>query len=167
VDVEPALPPVEPGLSFDRNGRTFLEAVAMGIADALRGDSRVFVFGEDVGGQYGNAFLLLRPLLAEFGVRIIDSPLAEGAVLGVCVGAALGRAASHRRDAVQRLRRDGIQSARQQRREDSVPVGRLGADGRPDAVGRPAPRGTRITRKLPSPWFYRHSRAQDRDAVHS
>ena len=38
---------------------------------------------------YGNAFLLLRPLLAEFGDRIINSPLAEGGVLGVCVGAAL------------------------------------------------------------------------------
>jgi 2-oxoisovalerate dehydrogenase E1 component beta subunit len=49
----------------------------------------VFVFGEDVGGAYGNAFLLLRPLLAEFGDRILNSPLAEGAVLGVCVGAAL------------------------------------------------------------------------------
>jgi len=31
----------------------------------------------------------LRPLLAEFGDRILGSPLAEGAVLGVCVGAAL------------------------------------------------------------------------------
>ena len=50
---------------------------------------RVFVFGEDVGGKYGNAFLLLRPLLEEFGDRILNSPLAEGAVLGVCVGAAL------------------------------------------------------------------------------
>ena len=49
----------------------------------------VFVFGEDVGGSYGNAFLLLRPLLEEFGDRIINSPLAEGAVLGACVGAAL------------------------------------------------------------------------------
>src|SRR6185295_11768203 len=44
---------------------------------------------QDVGGNYGNAFLLLRPLLKEFGDRIINSPLAEGAVLGVCVGAAL------------------------------------------------------------------------------
>ena len=50
---------------------------------------RVFVFGEDVGGKYGNAFLLLRPLLEEFGDRILNSTLAEGAVLGVCVGAAL------------------------------------------------------------------------------
>jgi 2-oxoisovalerate dehydrogenase E1 component beta subunit len=61
----------------------------MGVADALRADPRVFVFGEDVGGTYGNAFLLLRPLLDEFGDRIINSPLAEGAVLGVCIGAAL------------------------------------------------------------------------------
>ena len=61
----------------------------LGVGDALRADPRVFVFGEDVGGAYGNAFLLLRPLLEEFGDRIINSPLAEGAVLGACVGAAL------------------------------------------------------------------------------
>jgi 2-oxoisovalerate dehydrogenase E1 component beta subunit len=42
-----------------------------------------------VDGKYGNAFLLLRPLLDQFPGRIINSPLAEGAVLGVCVGAAL------------------------------------------------------------------------------
>ncbi len=74
---------------FDPKGRTFLEAVMLGIGDALRADPRVFLYGEDVGGRYGNAFLLLRPLLKEFGDRIINSPLAEGAVLGVCVGAAL------------------------------------------------------------------------------
>jgi 2-oxoisovalerate dehydrogenase E1 component beta subunit len=63
--------------------------VMLGVGDALRADPRVFVYGEDVGGQYGNAFLLLRPLLKEFGDRILNSPLAESAVLGVCVGAAL------------------------------------------------------------------------------
>jgi 2-oxoisovalerate dehydrogenase E1 component len=83
------LPPLEPGLAFDKKGNTFLEAVMLGVGDALRADPRVFVYGEDVGGPYGNAFLLLRPLLAEFGDRIINSPLAESAVLGVCVGAAL------------------------------------------------------------------------------
>ena len=82
TDVESAPP-------FDAKGRTFLDAVMLGVGDALRADPRVFVYGEDVGGAYGNAFLLLRPLLKEFGDRIIDSPLAEGAVLGVCVGAAL------------------------------------------------------------------------------
>jgi 2-oxoisovalerate dehydrogenase E1 component len=85
----PKLPAVETGPAFDRKGTTFLEAVMLGVGDALRADPRVFVFGEDVGGAYGNAFLLLRPLLQEFGDRILNSPLAEGAVLGVCVGAAL------------------------------------------------------------------------------
>ena len=85
----PSLPMLDPGPPADPKGKTFLEAVALGVADALRSDSRVFVYGEDVGGKYGNAFLLLRPLLREFGNRIVNSPLAEGAVLGVCVGAAL------------------------------------------------------------------------------
>ena len=89
LDAAPGLPPIETGPSFDRAGSTFLEAVMLGIRDALRADPRVFVFGEDVGGRYGNAFLLLRPLLEECGDRIINSPLAEGAVLGACVGAAL------------------------------------------------------------------------------
>jgi 2-oxoisovalerate dehydrogenase E1 component len=84
-----ALPPLEAGPPFDRTGATFLEAVMTGVRDALRADPRVFVYGQDVGGRYGNAFLLLRPLLEEYGDRILNSPLAEGAVLGVCVGAAL------------------------------------------------------------------------------
>jgi 2-oxoisovalerate dehydrogenase E1 component len=80
---------LEPAPPFDPAGKTFLEAVMLGIGDALRADPRVFVYGQDVGGRYGNAFLLLRPLLKSYGDRIINSPLAEGAVLGVCVGAAL------------------------------------------------------------------------------
>ena len=83
------LPPLEPGPPRDAKGHTFLEAVMLGIGDALASDPRVFVYGEDVGGAYGNAFLLLRPLLARFGDRILNAPLAEGAVIGVCVGAAL------------------------------------------------------------------------------
>jgi 2-oxoisovalerate dehydrogenase E1 component len=82
-------PALEPGPPFDSKGATFLEAVMRGVGDALRADHRVFVYGQDVGGKYGNAFLLLRPLLEKYGDRIINSPLAEGAVLGVCVGAAL------------------------------------------------------------------------------
>ena len=89
VDYDPPLPPLDPGMPFDQRGATFLEGVMLGLRDALRADPRVFLYGEDVGGRYGNAFLLLRPLLKEFGDRILNSPLAEGAVLGVCVGAAL------------------------------------------------------------------------------
>jgi 2-oxoisovalerate dehydrogenase E1 component len=80
---------VEDAPPFDKKGATFLEAVMLGVGDALAADPRAFVFGEDVGGQYGNAFLLLRPLLKDYGDRILNSPLAEGAVLGACIGAAL------------------------------------------------------------------------------
>ena len=89
VDFNPALPPVDAGLPFDRKGMTFLEAITAGVADALRSDPRVFVYGEDVGGLYGGAFLLLRPLLKEFGDRIINSPIAENAIFGIAVGAAI------------------------------------------------------------------------------
>src|SRR5688500_1329831 len=89
IDFNPGLPPLEPNAPRDPKGSTFLDAVMMGVGDALRADDRVFVFGEDVGGSYGNAFLLLRPLLKEFGARILNSTLAEGAVIGACVGAAL------------------------------------------------------------------------------
>ena len=82
-------PAVADAPPFDRKGTTFLEAVMQGVGDALAADPRVFVFGEDVGGAYGNAFLLLRPLLEKYGDRIVNSPLAESAVLGGCIGAAL------------------------------------------------------------------------------
>ncbi len=86
----PPLPPLDPGRPFDPAGRTFLEAVMLGVGDALAGDERTFVYGEDVGGEYGNAFLLLRPLLDAYRDRIVNSTLAEGGVLGLCTGAALG-----------------------------------------------------------------------------
>ena len=140
----------KPAPPFDPKGTTFLEAVMLGVGDALRADPRVFVYGEDVGGKYGNAFLLLRPLLEEFGDRIINSPLAEGAVLGVVRRRGARRAAADRRDAVQRLRRHRLQPAREQRGEDPLPLGRRRADGRAHAVGRPAPRRARTTRRTPS-----------------
>jgi 2-oxoisovalerate dehydrogenase E1 component len=84
-----ALPPLEAGPAFDKAGHTFLDAITMGLRDALAADPRVFIYGQDVGGAYGNAFLMLKPLLGDFGARILNSPLAEGAVLGVAVGSAL------------------------------------------------------------------------------
>jgi 2-oxoisovalerate dehydrogenase E1 component len=89
LDMDPALPPFESVGAFDKAGSTLLDAVMLGVGDALRKDPTVFVFGEDVGGKYGNAFLLLRPLLEEFGDRILNSPISESAILGTCVGAAL------------------------------------------------------------------------------
>lgn len=83
------LPEVEAAPPFDAKGKTFLDAIMLGVGDALRSDRRVFVYGEDVGGKYGNAFLLLRPLLRDFGDRILNSVLSEAATVGICIGAAL------------------------------------------------------------------------------
>jgi 2-oxoisovalerate dehydrogenase E1 component len=80
---------IEDASPFDPKGKTFLEAVMLGVGDALRAHPEAFVYGEDVGGKYGNAFLLLKPLLKEFGDRIINSVLSESSTIGVCIGAAL------------------------------------------------------------------------------
>jgi len=89
IDLAPPLPRVDAGPPFDASGSTLLDAVTIGIRDALESDPRAFVYGEDVGGRYGNAFLMLRPLLRDFGDRLVNAPLAESGILGVCVGAAL------------------------------------------------------------------------------
>lgn len=69
---------------------TYREAVREALREALHGDSRVFLMGEDV-GRYGGCFAVSRGLLAEFGPeRVRDTPLAESAFVGAGIGAALG-----------------------------------------------------------------------------
>jgi pyruvate/2-oxoglutarate/acetoin dehydrogenase E1 component len=89
VRTDCGLPSTEAGPPFDPKGQTLLEGVMRGIEDALASDPRVFVFGEDVGGKYGNAFLMLRPLLKTYGDRILNAPIAESAIIGASVGAAM------------------------------------------------------------------------------
>lgn len=69
---------------------TYREAIRLGLREALAGDGRVFLMGEDV-GRYGGAFACSKGLVQEFGEsRIRDTPLSEGAIMGAGVGAALG-----------------------------------------------------------------------------
>jgi pyruvate dehydrogenase E1 component beta subunit len=69
---------------------TYREAIRAGLRDALAGDERVFLMGEDV-GRYGGAFACSRGLLQEFGPeRIRDTPLSESTFVGAGIGAALG-----------------------------------------------------------------------------
>jgi len=68
---------------------TYREAVRQAHREALLRDERVFLMGEDV-GHYGGCFAVSRGLLQEFGPhRIRDTPLAEAAVVGAGIGAAL------------------------------------------------------------------------------
>jgi pyruvate/2-oxoglutarate/acetoin dehydrogenase E1 component len=61
----------------------------MGLREALAGDSRVFLMGEDV-GKYGGSYACSKGLLDEFGPeRVRDTPLSESAFVGAGIGAAL------------------------------------------------------------------------------
>jgi pyruvate dehydrogenase E1 component, alpha subunit len=71
---------------------TYREAIRSALREALAGDPRVFLMGEDV-GRYGGCYAVSKGLLEEFGPeRIRDTPLSESAFVGAGIGAALGGA---------------------------------------------------------------------------
>ena len=66
----------------------FAQAINAALARAMQDDPRVIVLGEDV-GKDGGVFRVTDGLWARFGdVRVIDTPLAEGAIGGVSIGLA-------------------------------------------------------------------------------
>src|SRR5512146_2657460 len=68
---------------------TYREACRQAIRDALAGDLKCFLMGEDV-GRYGGCYAVTKGLLEEFGEeRIRDTPLSESAFVGAGIGAAL------------------------------------------------------------------------------
>ncbi|MGH7492719.1 MAG: alpha-ketoacid dehydrogenase subunit alpha/beta [bacterium] len=77
------------GVWFDANGKTFWQAIVEALVEEMRRDPNVFMLGEDIGGQYGNAFVILKSLLEEFGERMINTPLAEAAIIACATGSAL------------------------------------------------------------------------------
>jgi 2-oxoisovalerate dehydrogenase E1 component beta subunit len=69
--------------------RNMIEAIREGISDEMRRDERVIIMGEDV-GLAGGVFRTTEGLFKDFGEeRVIDTPLAESAIVGVAIGAAL------------------------------------------------------------------------------
>jgi len=76
----------------NKTGRriTYAEAIREGVRQALVLDDRVFVMGQGVDDPSG-MFGATRGLQKEFGPkRVFDTPLAETALTGIAVGAALG-----------------------------------------------------------------------------
>ncbi|URN10804.1 alpha-ketoacid dehydrogenase subunit beta [Actinomadura madurae] len=66
------------------------QALNTALRDALDGDERVVVFGEDV-GALGGVFRVTDGLAAKFGGdRCFDTPLAESGIVGFAVGMAMG-----------------------------------------------------------------------------
>ena len=68
---------------------TYLEAIRQGISEEMERDPTVFCLGEDI-GIYGGAFKVTDGFIDRFGLeRVIDTPIAESAIVGAAFGAAL------------------------------------------------------------------------------
>src|SRR4051812_17090667 len=68
---------------------TMAQAINRALHDAMAGDDRVLVFGEDV-AALGGVFRVTEGLNETFGdERCFDTPLAESAIIGIAVGLAI------------------------------------------------------------------------------
>ncbi|UII54778.1 alpha-ketoacid dehydrogenase subunit beta [Cytobacillus spongiae] len=68
---------------------SYIDAVTMAIREEMERDPKVFVLGEDV-GKKGGVFKATNGLYDQFGEdRVLDTPLAESAIAGVGIGAAM------------------------------------------------------------------------------
>ncbi len=66
-----------------------IQAVNDALRLEMRRDKRVVVLGEDV-GKFGGVFRATAGLYEEFGAsRVIDTPLAEGGIVGMAIGMAM------------------------------------------------------------------------------
>jgi len=67
---------------------SYLEAIRSGLLAEMRQDSSVYVFGEDV--ALGGPFGVTQGIAEELGEhRVVNTPISEGTVMGVAIGAAL------------------------------------------------------------------------------
>src|SRR5207244_13451553 len=68
---------------------TLGQAIREALAEEMRRDPRIFILGEDV-AEAGTPFKVLSGLVEEFGPdRVIDSPISEQGITGICVGTAM------------------------------------------------------------------------------
>jgi pyruvate dehydrogenase E1 component beta subunit len=68
---------------------TLGQAIREALAEEMRRDPHIFILGEDV-AEAGTPFKVLSGLVEEFGPgRVIDSPISEQGITGMCVGAAM------------------------------------------------------------------------------
>ncbi|HEV2309669.1 MAG TPA: thiamine pyrophosphate-dependent enzyme, partial [Acidimicrobiia bacterium] len=77
-----------PALPEDAPEFRTMDAIRAALEAELAADDRVFVAGIDVGAG-GNVFGLTRGLQDRFGRRVRDTPIAETAIVGLGVGAAM------------------------------------------------------------------------------
>jgi pyruvate dehydrogenase E1 component beta subunit len=69
---------------------TYRDAIRDALREEMIRDDRVLILGEEV-GVWGGTYAVTRNLHGEFGgKRVIDTPIAEAAIIGAAIGAAMG-----------------------------------------------------------------------------
>ena len=69
---------------------TYIDAIHQAMAELLEEDPRVFLYGEDIAGSFGGAFKATKGLAERFPERVLNAPIAEDAIMGTAIGAAIG-----------------------------------------------------------------------------
>lgn len=68
---------------------SYIDAINLAMKEEMERDDNVFILGEDV-GRKGGVFKATAGLYDQFGeYRVLDTPLAESAIAGVAIGAAM------------------------------------------------------------------------------
>ncbi len=91
--MSPDTPTVDANAASAKAAKTltlsFREAMRAAMTEAMEGDERVFLMGEDV-GKYGGCYAVSMGMLDRFGPeRVRDTPLSESAFVGAGIGAAM------------------------------------------------------------------------------
>jgi pyruvate dehydrogenase E1 component beta subunit len=69
--------------------KVFRVALREALNEEMQRDERVFLIGEDI-GKFGGAYRVTEGLLDKYGdMRVVDTPIAEEAIVGCAIGAAM------------------------------------------------------------------------------
>lgn len=71
------------------SGERVVENLNAGLLALFARDPDVYLIGEDVADPYGGAFKVSRGLSTRFPERVLNTPISEGAILGIAGGLAL------------------------------------------------------------------------------
>lgn len=69
--------------------KTVLDSLNAGLLNALAGDPKVLLMGEDILDPYGGAFKVSRGCSTRFPQQVLTTPISEGGLAGVAAGLAL------------------------------------------------------------------------------
>ncbi|HNL69696.1 MAG TPA: thiamine pyrophosphate-dependent enzyme, partial [Leptospiraceae bacterium] len=76
-------------LSKDEGGRTMAQCIELVLEQEMKGNDRIYLYGEDIEDPKGDVFGITRGLSGKFPGHVRNSPLAEATIVGSSVGRAL------------------------------------------------------------------------------